>query len=158
MAKKTAPTPAPAPEREPAVLEMDVKIHSINTSGNILANASVTLGGCFAVRNLRIVNSVKGPFVSMPSYRTGKGLKDVCFPCTKEFRQHFQQTVLNAYRQELTRLHEPQSYERPRQREKPAFEERAAPGPQEEAPPERPEEAPAGPEEEGHSPGGMVMQ
>lgn len=156
MAKKTAPIPAPPPEQEPAALEMDVKIHSINTSGNVLANASVTLGGCFAVRNLRIVDSVKGPFVSMPSYRTSEGPKDVCFPCTKEFRQHFQQTVLAAYRQELAQLREPRSYEQPRQREKSAFEERAAPGPQEEAPSE--EETPAGPEEEGHSLGGMAMQ
>ena len=65
MAKKTAPTPAPAPEQEPAALEMDVRIYSINTSGNVLANASVTLGGCFAVRNLRIVNSSKGPFAQL---------------------------------------------------------------------------------------------
>ena len=131
MAKKTAPTPAPAPEQEPAALEMDVRIYSINTSGNVLANASVTLGGCFAVRNLRIVNSSKGPFVSMPSYRTSEGPKDVCFPCTKEFRQRFQDTVLNAYRQELAQIHEPRSYERPRQREKSGFEARAAPGPTE---------------------------
>ena len=52
MAKKTAPTPAPAPEQESAALEMDVRIYSINTSGNVLANASVTLGGCFAVRRV----------------------------------------------------------------------------------------------------------
>ena len=158
MAKKTAPTPAPAPEQEPAALEMDVRIYSINTSGNVLANASVTLGGCFAVRNLRIVNSSKGPFVSMPSYRTSEGPKDVCFPCTKEFRQRFQDTVLNAYRQELAQLHEPRSYERPRQRETSGFEERAAPGPtetREEAPPSGPEEAP---EESGPALGGMTMQ
>ena len=50
MPKKSEPKTAPAPEREPVPLEMDVRIHSINTSGKILANASVTLGGCFAVR------------------------------------------------------------------------------------------------------------
>ena len=52
MAKKTAPTPAPAPEREPSPMEIEVKIHSIHTSGSTLANASVTLGGCFAVRGV----------------------------------------------------------------------------------------------------------
>ena len=154
MAKKTAPTPA----QEPQPMDIEVKIHSISTSGSTLAKASVTLGGCFAVRGIKIMNSEKGPFVSMPGYRSSSGYRDTCFPCTPEFHKRFQQTVLNAYRQELTRLHEPQTYERPRQREKPAFEERAAPGPQEEVPPERPEEAPAGPEEEGHSLGGMAMQ
>lgn len=152
MPKKSEPKTVP--EREPTPLEMDVKIHSINTSGNVLANASVTLGGCFAVRGLRIVGSEKGPFVSMPSYKTQNGYKDVCFPCTKEFRQQFQDTVLAAYRQELAQLHEPQAHERPRQRESSGFEERAAPGPA-----ETPEEAPPdGLEEEGHSPGGMAMQ
>lgn len=55
MAKKAVPqaAPAPAPEQAPSALEMDVRIYSINTSGNILANASVTLGGCFAVRGAR---------------------------------------------------------------------------------------------------------
>ena len=158
MAKKTAPPPPPPPEREPSPMEIEVKIHSIHTSGSTLANASVTLGGCFAVRGVKVMNSEKGAFVSMPGYRFSDGYKDVCFPCTPEFHKRFQQTVLTAYRQELTRLHEPQTYERPRQREKPAFEERAAPGPQEEVPPERPEEAPAGPEEEGHTLGGMAMQ
>ena len=160
MAKKAASktAPAPAPAQEPAALELDVKIHSINTSGNVLAYASVPLGGCFAVRGLRIVDSTKGPFVSMPGYKAKDGYRDICFPCTKEFRQRFQDTVLNAYRQELAQLHEPRSYERPRQREKSGFEERAAPGPtetREEAPPSGPEEAP---EESGPALGGMTMQ
>ena len=62
MAKKAAPktTPDHTAKEGPAALEMDVKIHSINTGGDVLANASVTLGGCFAVRGLRIVNSAKG--------------------------------------------------------------------------------------------------
>lgn len=154
MPKKTAPAPAPAPEPQP--MDIDVKIHSINTSGNVLANASVTLGGCFAVRGLRVMNSEKGPFVSMPGYKSQNGFRDICFPCTKEFRQHFQDTVLNAYRQELTQLHESRHCERPRQRETSGFEERTAPGPaetQEEA--VGPEEAL---EEDGPSFGGMTMQ
>lgn len=154
MAKKTAPTPA----QEPQPMDIEVKIHSISTSGSTLAKASVTLGGCFAVRGIKIMNSEKGPFVSMPGYRSSSGYRDTCFPCTPEFHKHFQQTVLNAYRQELAQIHEPRSYERPRQREKSGFEERAAPGPtetREEAPPSGPEEAP---EESGPALGGMTMQ
>ena len=101
---KAVPEPAATPEREPAALEMDVRIHSINTSGNVLANASVTLGGCFAIRNLKVVGSAKGPFVSMPCYKTNEGLKDVCFPCTKEFHQQFSDAVVAAYQQALEQL------------------------------------------------------
>lgn len=116
MAKKAASktAPAPAPAQEPAALELDVKIHSINTSGNVLAYASVTLGGCFAVRGLRIVDSTKGPFVSMPGYKAKDGYRDICFPCTKEFRQQFQDTVLCAYHRELAQIHESRGCERPR--------------------------------------------
>ena len=116
MAKKAASktAPAPAPAQEAAALEPDVKIHSINTSGNVLAYASVTLGGCFAVRGLRIVDSTKGPFVSMPGYKAKDGCRDICFPCTKEFRQQFQDTVLCAYHQELAQIHESRGCERPR--------------------------------------------
>ncbi|WP_300756205.1 SpoVG family protein [uncultured Oscillibacter sp.] len=150
MAKNSAPPPAP----EPQLMDIEVNIHSISTRGSVLANASVTLGGCFAVRNIKIMNSEKGPFVSMPGYRSANGFKDVCFPCTQEFHKRFQQTVLAAYRQELAQLHEPQTYERPRQRESSGFEERAAPGPAGD-----PEEASLdGLEEEGHSSGGMAMQ
>ncbi|WP_300606190.1 SpoVG family protein [uncultured Oscillibacter sp.] len=104
-----------------------MKIHSINTSGNVLAYVSVTLGGYFAVRGLRIVDSTKGPFVSMPGYKAKDGCRDICFPCTKEFRQQFQDTVLCAYHRELAQIHRSRGCERPRQRESSGFEERAWP-------------------------------
>lgn len=100
--KKTVPQSAPV--REAAPMEMEVKIHSLSTSGSVLANASVTLNGCFAVRGIKVINGENGPFVSMPSYKGRDGYKDVCFPCTKEFHQQFSDTVVTAYRQELSQL------------------------------------------------------
>ena len=94
--KKTAPQSAP--------MEMEVKIYTLNTSGNVLANASVTLNGCFAVRGVKVISSENGPFVSMPSYKGRDGYKDICFPCTKEFHQQFNDAVVAAYRQELAQL------------------------------------------------------
>ena len=100
MSNNTQSTPA----REALPMEMDVRIHSLSTSGNVLANASVTLNGCFAVRGVKVIGGENGPFVSMPSYKGRDGYKDICFPCTKEFRQQFQQTVLDSYQQALTQL------------------------------------------------------
>lgn len=49
------------------------------------------------------MESSKGLFVSMPSYRAGNGeYKDICFPVTKEARQEFDNAVLDAYQQALT--------------------------------------------------------
>lgn len=114
--KKT--TPQSAPVREAAPMEMEVKIHSLNTSGSVLANASVTLNGCFAVRGIKVINGENGPFVSMPSYKGRDGYKDVCFPCTKEFHQQFNDTVVAAYRQELSQLPHRQQ-EAPQEQETP---------------------------------------
>ena len=88
----------------PIPMQMDVKIHSLTTSGSVLANASVTLNGCFAIRGIKVMNGSNGPFVSMPGYKARDGYKDVCFPCTKEFHQQFNDTVIAAYQQTLEQL------------------------------------------------------
>ncbi len=92
-----------APEsRSP--MQVDVKIHTLHTSGSVLASASVSLNGCFVIRGVRVVNSPKGTFVSMPYRQSKDGYTDVCFPCTKEFRQQFNDAVLDAYRQEMAQV------------------------------------------------------
>ena len=101
---KQAPIPAPAPQREALPMQVDVKIHALHASGPILADASVNLNGCFAIRGVKVVEGSSGPFVSMPSYKGRDGYKDICFPCTKEFHQQFHQAVLGAYQQALTQL------------------------------------------------------
>ncbi len=85
-------------------MHMDVKIHSLSASGSVLANASVTLNGCFAIRGIKVMDSGRGPFISMPRYKSSEGYRDICFPCTKEFHQQFQQTVLDAYQQALAQI------------------------------------------------------
>ena len=90
--------------REPATqgnqtLGINVRVYPAQENGkNLLANASVTVGGCFAVRGVRVMNSEKGAFVSMPQRRTAEGeYKDICFPTTKEMRQALNNAVLDAY-------------------------------------------------------------
>lgn len=95
-------TPAAAPENTARPMKVDVKIGSIRPEGNIKAYASVNLNGCFAIRNVKVLDSTKGLFVSMPSYKVGNGeYKDICFPVTKEFREKLNSAVLNAYQQAL---------------------------------------------------------
>ena len=115
---KQASNPAPAPQREVLPMQVDVKIHSLHASGPILADASVNLNGCFAIRGVKVVSGTNGPFVSMPSYKGRDGYKDVCFPCTKEFHQQFNDTVVAAYRQELSQLPQRQQ-EAPQEQETP---------------------------------------
>ena len=97
-------SPAPTPPREVLPMQVDVKIHALHASGSVLADASVNLNGCFAIRGVKVVQGSSGPFVSMPGYKGKDGYKDVCFPCTKEFRQQFHQAVLDAYHQTLDQI------------------------------------------------------
>ncbi len=103
-AQATVPTHTAAPQVEQLPTQVTVKISSLRTSGSTLATASVDLNGVFAIRGVKVIQGTDGPFVSMPSYKTAEGFRDVCFPCTKEFREHFCSAVLNAYQQELAQL------------------------------------------------------
>ena len=107
--KAQAPPSAPAPEQRQAQTpqlptSISVKIHAVRAEGPTLANASVDLNGVFAIRGVKIIQGKNGPFVSMPSYKAGNEYRDVCFPCTKEFREEFQSAVLGAYQQQLGQL------------------------------------------------------
>ena len=83
-------------------MKVDVKIGSIHPEGNVRAYASVNLNDCFAIRNIKVVDSSKGLFIAMPSYKAGNGeYKDICFPVTKEFRQQLNDAVIDAYHQAL---------------------------------------------------------
>ena len=75
----------------PTVPGVDVKIFSPKNPekdhGKLLAFASVNLGGVFAVNNIRIYATEKGPFVAMASTKGQDGkYHDVCCPTTKEMR------------------------------------------------------------------------
>ncbi len=88
---------------QPLSMKVDVKIGSIRPTGNIRATASVNLNDCFAIRNVKIIDSSKGLFVSMPSYKAGNGeYKDICFPVTAAFRQQLNDAVINAFHQALS--------------------------------------------------------
>ena len=93
-----------APVQEQLPTSVAVKIHSVHTSGPLLANASIKLNGCFAVRGVKVVQGEHGPFVSMPSYKVGGEYKDVCYPFTKELRDQINTAVMDAYQQELAQL------------------------------------------------------
>lgn len=100
----SVPARAAAPQVEQLPTQVTVKISSLRTTGSTLATASVDLNGVFAVRGVKVVQGAEGPFVSMPSYKTSDGYKDVCFPVTKEFREHLHTAVLDAYRQAMTQV------------------------------------------------------
>ena len=88
-------------ETEPAVpakLDVAVRVYPSKTEGNPLAYANVTLGGCFAVKGIRVMDSEKGAFVAMPDRKDSKGeYHEVCFPTTAEMREALNTAVMGEY-------------------------------------------------------------
>jgi len=78
-------------------MNIDVKIYLPKNPSALLATASVCLEGCFIIRGVKVIEGSKTVFVSMPSRRVDEEYHDVCYPSTKEFRQEFDQAVLDAY-------------------------------------------------------------
>lgn len=86
---------------------IDVRVYPQNGRDNLLAFASVNIGGVFAVNDVRVMDSAKGKFVAMPSRKISKDGKteyrDICFPTTKEMRTALQAAVLGAYEKAVSR-------------------------------------------------------
>ena len=105
-----ASTPVPALESRFPV-SFDVRVYPVKDSKYTLANANVDINGVFAIRGVKVIRGEKGPFVAMPQYKDSHGdYRDICFPCTKEARQQFNDAVLNAYEQSLGQAQQPDGY------------------------------------------------
>ncbi len=105
--------PAPTPEKkETQAQATDSRLPSISTkirlidnpNTKIRAEASVNIGGAYTVHGLKVVDSDKGMFVSMPSrsYTDSSGetkYAETFHPVTSEARQAIIKSVSQAYTQ-----------------------------------------------------------
>lgn len=113
-AANTAQEAAQTAAEQPMPMKVDVKIGSIRPEGSARAYASINLNDCFAIRNVKVMESTKGLFVAMPSYKAGNGeYKDICFPVTKEFREQLNNAVIDAYKQALTQSQQQKAADSP---------------------------------------------
>jgi len=76
----------------------EVKIYPVSPSGRLRAYVSLTFDNSFIVREVKLVESALGLFVSMPSRRKKDGtFKDIAHPLNNEMRQLIERKVLEAY-------------------------------------------------------------
>ena len=89
--------------RKPSLPRINAKIDNlVDNDTNLRAFASVTVGGAVAIHGIRVMDSVNGLFVSMPSYpyedRNGETqYADYAHPISKEARNAINKKVLDAY-------------------------------------------------------------
>ena len=75
----------------------EVKVFPAN-EGKLKAYATMVIDNCFIIRDLKIIESVKGLFVSMPSRRKKDGtFKDIAHPLNVETRKEIEQRLIEEY-------------------------------------------------------------
>lgn len=76
----------------------EVKVYPAN-EGKLKGYATMVFDGCFIVRDMKIIKSDKGLFVSMPSRRKKDGsFKDIVHPLNSETRKKVEQSVILEYK------------------------------------------------------------
>jgi len=76
---------------------------TLRNDKRLRAFVTVTFDKCFAVRNMKIVQTDdKGLMLCMPSRRLPDGsFKDVAHPVTAEFRAYIEKNIFDAFHQQL---------------------------------------------------------
>lgn len=78
-----------SPIYEQLPMQINVKIYRPSVKGPILADASVNLNGCFAVRGVQVKEGKNGPFVSMPSRQVRGGYQRHLLPLYPGVQEDF---------------------------------------------------------------------
>lgn len=72
----------------------EVKVYPAN-EGKLKAYATMVIDNAFIIRDLKVIESENGLFVSMPSRRKKDGtFKDVAHPLNQETRQEIENAIL----------------------------------------------------------------
>ena len=71
--------------------------------GHIKGYAKITLNDQFQIRGLRIMEGENGLFVAYPNdpFYKGEDIHSVCFPMTRQLREHIENCVLEKYQASL---------------------------------------------------------
>ena len=81
----------------------DIKIVPVEED-KLKAYVTITLDGCFVVRDLKVISGAAGLFIAMPAKRRKDGtFKDIAHPLNAETRSWLERAVLEEYDRELKR-------------------------------------------------------
>ena len=93
---------------------IDVRVYPIDEpKGNTLAFASVAIDDLAAIRGIRVVNSEKGAFVSMPQSQDNSGqYHDIAFPLNGDLRKEINAAVIDEFNRQANLYPEQRGYEK----------------------------------------------
>lgn len=81
----------------------EVRIFPVNEE-KLKAYVTITLDGCFVVRDVKVIHGNSGLFIAMPAKRRRDGtFKDIAHPLNNETREWMEQAILDEYDREVRR-------------------------------------------------------
>lgn len=76
----------------------EVKVYPAQDGGRLKAYATIVFENSFIVRDLKVIEGVKGLFVSMPSRRRQDGtFRDIVHPLNAEVRKSIEEYIILEY-------------------------------------------------------------
>ena len=82
----------------------DVKIFPVDEE-KLKAYVTITLDGCFVVRDLKVIQGSAGLFVAMPAKTRKDGTyKDIAHPLNTDMRARMERVILDQYERSASRL------------------------------------------------------
>lgn len=76
----------------------ETKIRSINTEGRLKAIVSITIDGCLAIHDIKIIEGDNRLFVAMPSRKDENGIfRDIVHPIDVKTRDMLEDVILDSY-------------------------------------------------------------
>lgn len=79
-------------------MNMRVKIVKMINGEKLKAYATASFDEQFLITGIKVIESIHGLFVAMPSRRKKTGeFADVCFPLTRDMREKISADILKAY-------------------------------------------------------------
>ena len=80
----------------------EVKVYPAN-EGKLKAYATMVFDNCFIIRDMKIIQSDNGLFVSMPSRRKKDGsFKDIVHPLNSEARKLIEDRIIAEYKKAVS--------------------------------------------------------
>ncbi len=81
----------------------EVKVFPAKENGRLKGYATIVFENCFIIRDLKIIDGLKGLFVSMPSRRRKDGsFRDIVHPLNPEMRDMIEQKVIEEFNKSLS--------------------------------------------------------
>jgi stage V sporulation protein G len=82
----------------------DVKIFPVDEE-KLKAYVTITLDGCFVVRDLKVIQGSAGLFVAMPAKKRKDGTyKDIAHPLNTDMRARMERVILDQYERSTARM------------------------------------------------------